>query len=108
MATLQTQQIGPAGLTPVYVAAAGGGDEFEPGNRTFFHIKNGDASSHTVTFVTPGTAYGQAIADETVTVPAGAERMIGRFPAEGFAGSDSLVSVTYSAVTSVTVGVFQI
>ena len=105
MATIATQQIKQNGTAPTYAAASGGGDEFTPGNHVFFHLKNGGGSSVTATFVTPGTAFGQPIADVAVTVGAGTDQMIGPFPAEEFKGNDGLVAVTYSAVTTVTVAV---
>lgn len=109
MATLTTQQITTAGTIPTYTAATGGGgDEFAPGDRTFLHVKNGGGSSINVTVVTPGSAYGQAIADVVVAIAAGAEKMIGPFGAAGFQGADALVSVTYSAVTTVTAAVLSV
>ena len=38
---------------------------------TVFRLKNTDTNPHTVTFVTPGTVEGLAIADKPVTVPSG-------------------------------------
>lgn len=109
MASLQSQQISIAGTKPTYSAASGGGgDEFVPDLRTILHVKNGDGSSHSVTVVTPGTAFGEAIADDVVAIPAGEDRMIGPFDPSGFTGSDGLAAVTYSAVTGVTVAVIRI
>lgn len=107
MAQIQTQQIGINGIAPTYAAAAAG-DEFVPDGRTFVHVKNADGSAHNVTITTPGTAYGEAIADDVVAVPAGGERMFGPFDPAGFAGSDGLAAVAYAATTGMTVGVFRI
>lgn len=107
MAQIQTQQIGINGIAPAYQAAANG-DEFVPDGRTFVHVKNGDASGHNVTITTPGTAFGEAIADDVVTVPAAGERMFGPFDPAGFAGSDGLAAIAYAALTSMTVGVFRV
>lgn len=107
MAQLATQQIAIGGMAPAYAAAGAGGDKVEPGNHAL-HVKNGSGASVTVTIVTPGTVQGQAIGDVAVAVPAGADRFIGPFPSPDFAGSDGLVSVTYSAVASVTVAVLRI
>ena len=108
MATLPTQVISLSGLEPAYVAAAGGGDKVRPGDRVFLHVKNGDSGSHTVTIVTPGTVKGQAIADLAVAVPAGEERMI-PVPADLFRNPvDGLASITYDAVTSVTIAALQV
>ena len=105
MATLATQAVALTGLEAVYSAAAAGGDKFTPTRTTFLHVKNGDVSDKTVTVVTPGTVLGLAIADAATVVTAGEERFIGPFDPAVFAGSDGLASITYSAVTSVTVAV---
>ncbi len=107
MATLVTQPITQAGTIPAYVAAAAGGDKVSPGPTTWLHVKNGGGAPITVTVdsVTPcsqGSDHNLA-----VVVNNGAEKMIGPLPADRFASAvDGLVAVTYSAVTTVTVGVF--
>lgn len=108
MAQLATQSITRAGLAPAYAAAAAGGDTFTPDNRTLLHVKNGSGGALTVTVVTPRTdALGNAVADNAVSVPAAGERMIGPFPAEHYGDpTTGLASLTYSAVTSLTIGAF--
>lgn len=110
MAQLTVQQIKRSGLAPSYVAASAGGDTFAPSSDTFLHVKNASAGAITVTVVTPGNVLGDiAIADVSVSVPAGAERMIGPFPYEYFADpTDGLADITYSAVGSVTVAAIQV
>lgn len=110
MATLATQSVSRAGVNPAYVAAAGGGDKFTPGKSTFLHVKNGGGAPITVTVVTPRTdAIGNAVADNAISVTNAQERIIGPFPAEFYASSvDGLADITYSGVTSVTVGVFEL
>lgn len=111
MALLAVQSITRAGLASAYAAAAGGGDTFLPDGRTFLHVKNASGGAITVTIVTPRTdAYGNAIADNTVSVPATTgDRMIGPFPAEAYADpTTGLANITYSGVTSLTVGAFQL
>lgn len=112
MATLATQIVSLAGLTPTFVAAAGGGDNFVPDVDTVLHVKNGGGAPITVTIGTPHTDVGgAAIADVVVSVPASSEKEIGPFPAEEFADQAGTPKgnafVTYSAVTSVTVAVKQ-
>lgn len=102
MAALTIQSIDQDGLTPSYTAAAGGGDTVVVGAGSFLHVKNGGGGSITVTLVTPGTVSSLAIADQTVSVGAGAESMIAlpdlyKDPATGRG------SITYSGVTTVTV-----
>jgi hypothetical protein len=108
MAILTSQHVTQAGLAPSYATAAGGGDKFAPGNNVFVHVKNGGGSPVDVTFdsKTPSN-YGT---DENlvVSVPASGERMVGPFSAGRFAGTDGLVDVSYSGVTSVTVAVVRV
>lgn len=111
MATLATQKITRAGLNPAYASAAGGGDEFTPGGRTFLHVKNGHTSAQTVTVATPGNAIDDvAIADLAVSVPNAGERMIGPFPGSYFANSAiaGRAAITYSGVVSLTVAVVEL
>lgn len=109
MAALATQSIVLTGLAPTYAAAAGGGDTFTPDDRTFIQVKNGSGGAITVTVATPGTIIGLGIADVSVSVPATTgDRMIGPFPAQHFADpADGLADITYSGVTSLTIGVFK-
>ena len=109
MATLATQTISLLGIVPAYSAAAGGGDQFTPSEKTYLHVKNGGVGSITVTIVTPlEAAPNIAMADIAVTVANGAEKVIGPFGAALFQNATGLADVTYSGVTSVTVGVFRI
>jgi hypothetical protein len=110
MATLATQAINRAGLVPTLVAAAAGGDKFTPDNNTLLMVKNSSGAPITVTIATPGTnAIGLNIDDVVVSVAAGAEKLIGPFPANYFANpADGLAAVTYSGVTTLTVGALQV
>lgn len=109
MATLTVNASANTGidLTSVAVSAAGGGDQFANSGQEQFFIKNGDASPHTVTFATPLTVDGQAVADRTVTVPAGHSMLIGPFRPAYYNDTNGNVQVSYSAVTSVTVAVVK-
>lgn len=104
MALLSVQSIIPAGIGPTYTAAAAGGDTvpFTPG--VFLHVKNGGGASITVTLANPaGNQYGQVpLATIAVTVPAAGERMI-ELPGV-LQDANGLINITYSGVTSVTVG----
>lgn len=108
MAVLPTQGVSRSGLAASYSAVSAGGDKLHPGDRTFLHVKNGNASACVATLVTPGTVKGLAIADVAVSVPAGAERFIGPLPADLFRASDGLVAVTWSVSSSVTAAVLSI
>lgn len=110
MAVLASQSVTRAGTAPAYAAAAAGGDRFTPGSKTFLHVKNGSAGALTVTIATPRTdAYGNQIADNAISVPAAGERLIGPFPAEAYGSTtDGLADISYSGVTSLTIGAFAV
>lgn len=110
MATVGTQRITRGGVAPTYAAASAGGDSFTPGDSTFLHVKNANAAACTVTFVTPGTVEGLAVADMTATVPAtNGDLMIGPLPASLFRDSaDGLADVTWSVTASVTFSVLAV
>lgn len=110
MANLTTTPILPAvgrlDVVAALVAATALGDSAEVGPGKFLAVNNADATSKTVTIVTPGTSRGFAIADGTYVVAAGKLCII---PLNDvFRGGDGRAAITYSAVTSVTVGVFDI
>lgn len=108
MAALTTTVVPLTAATVAYTAAAGGGDTCETGAGVLLLVKNGDASSHTVTLATPGVVDGDlAITDRAVTVAAGVEKAIPvtsryRNPSTGRA------AITYDAVTSMTVAVIRV
>lgn len=106
MADLDAEQVTSSGLDPTQNAASAGGDTVPPD--TILRVVNGDASPHTVTVVTPGTVDGDlAVADRDVAIPAGEFRFI-RVPRTPFMDpSTGRVSLTYDAVTSVTVEVLR-
>ena len=90
-------------------AAAGGGDAFLPSATTYVRVNNGQGSPITVTFATPGTVGGNAIADGGGSVTNAQARVFGPFPPQLFADpTTGLVTTTYSSSTSVTIGVFSI
>jgi hypothetical protein len=111
MATLASQKITRAGIAPALVAAAVGGDRFTPDGETFLHVKNGGSSAITVTIVATEKINGDlALANVTKSVAAGVEALLGPFPKQAFQAADGsgLADVTYSGVTSVTVGAFKL
>lgn len=105
---LTVQQIARTGIVPSYAAANVAGNSLANSGKEFLHIKNGAVSSITVTIETPGTVDGQAVADRTVTIGAGAEKMIGPFPPQTYNQDSGEVYVDYSAITTVTVGAFRL
>jgi hypothetical protein len=93
-------------LAAALTAAASGGDTAEIADGAIFVLNNASAGTITATFVTPGTVNGLAISDATMAVPAG---KIGVMPlANVFRQATGRCNVTYSGVTTVTVGVLKI
>jgi hypothetical protein len=105
VATLTYQQIKITGTDVDYDPADAAGDKFFPSPRGFLVVRNASASSITVTVDDPNlTEFGQATANPSIVVAASTNTWIGPFP-QHLAGSDGLVSVSYSSATSVTVAV---
>jgi hypothetical protein len=97
---------GIADVAAQAAAAASGGDTAPVGPNKFLYINNADASSKTVTVVAPGTVKGLAVADAAVVVAAGKHAII---PLNDvYRGATGRASITYSAVTSVTVAAFEL
>lgn len=109
MAELSPQEVVLAGITPTLGAATGGGDEFVNSGREFLHIKNGDGSPITVTVNSQAACNQGSDHDIAVVVPASTgEKFIGPFPKDRFNDSDGKVQITYTAVSSVTVGLVRL
>lgn len=88
-----------AGLSATANAASGGGDKVPPG--TLLRVINADSVPHTLTVATPGTAFGEAIADQAIVVTNGTA-VYWQVPLEGFTGADGYASLAWSATTGMT------
>jgi hypothetical protein len=108
VALLTVQRIArtAAALAPTY-SAVSASDTFSPGAGVFLHVKNASGVSTTVALaITPpgpidDVTYKQS---SSFTITAGAEKMMGPFPASFYADPvTGLATVTFSATTSVTV-----
>lgn len=109
MALLTALQNSLPGVTLPFTPASGGGDTIAPDDRTALLVKNGSGSSINVTFTTPGTVSGLAIADVVLAVAAGATALSPTLTAALFGDPTSgLVSISYSAVTTVTVQAIRV
>jgi hypothetical protein len=90
-------------LDTLFVAANGGGDTAETGKGNLLLVRNGGATTPTVTLSTPETVDGLAVEERVVTIPANATLFAipvtdrYRNPATGRA------NITYSAPTDLTV-----
>lgn len=111
MALLTAQTVAKAGITPAYSAVTAS-DTITPvsGTVQFLHVKNASGSAVTVTLVDPGsTPFGSAATNPTVSVPATTgDKMIGPLPLSLASASTGLITVTYSATTSVTAALVQV
>lgn len=109
MALLTTTVIDNPGILPALVAAAGGGDTAVPGPGVFLEVNNAGGASITVTLVTPATVDSVlTILDRAVTVTNATRKLIRLDETLYRDPSTGLASITYSGVTSVTVGVFRV
>ena len=88
-----------AAFTPV--AASAGGDTFLNNGKSLFYVNNGGGSSINVT---PG---GLSLAAVVVAVANATAKIIGPFDPSLFNNASGQVSITYSAVTTVTVAAVQ-
>lgn len=101
MATLSVQTIiRAAGLLRSTASCSAGGDKFTNDGKTFVLLANTSAASRTVTFATPKTVSGLAVADLAVTVSGASERFVGPFPKDVYSSTSGYVAMTYSAVTN--------
>ena len=113
MPTISVQNLVEGGLSPTYASADAGGDTFAnaSGERSFIHVKNADASPHTVTIAANAASYNipgigaLTKSDIEVTVPAGEDRFIGPIPVSAFGTAPD---IQYDAVTDVTIAVLRV
>jgi hypothetical protein len=111
MATLVSQSITRSASTITPVAAAGGGDAMECGNKMALEVTNGGGAPITVTLAIPAAASSYAnvaYTSSTFSVPAGATRRWGSVDAFYRDPVTGLCTITYSAVTSVTVAAVKL
>lgn len=104
MANYDPDKPGVAGAAPVSHAAAAG-DSFSNNGKVMVRVANAGASPVTVTFDDPNSALAGATAfnpDVGVTVPNGAQRIIGPFPPNRFNDSNGRVQMAWSATASMT------
>ena len=101
---LNPQRLGPHGVLATYVTPDAAGVSFRNSGRQVVHIKNGSASSITITEKIGRTVQGQAVTAPTATIAAGAEKFFGPYP-DDYEQPDGTENVylDISAVTTVTV-----
>lgn len=110
MAALTVQNIVIDGaVKSALVAATAAGDTFVNDGKTFLEVLNGDVSPMTVTIVGQRNLPLGVSSTKTVTVTNATTQMIGPFPVGNYnRETDESVEVTYSSVTSLTVGAYSV
>jgi hypothetical protein len=109
MATLTVTASSLTGTAPTFASAAGGGDVFANDGRTYLEVKNAGGSPITVTVVAQSSCNQGTLHDSVTSVPATTgDRVIGPFDMTRYNNSSGQCSVTYSGVTSVTVGAMRL
>lgn len=108
MAVLTVQSSALTGTElAAYASAAAGGDSFANDGTIMLHVKNGGGAPINVTAVAKTACNQGTLHDAVVSVTNGKEALIGPFPTSRFNDVNGKVSITYSAVTSVTVAVIK-
>jgi len=108
MALLTPQQIAITGPA-VTLAAASASDTIRPDGRVYLWYKNTNGATRDIVVVVPGTTYGQARPDITVTIAATTgEKLIGPLPRDLADPTTGLITVTTSAQTGLTVAAVRV
>ncbi len=105
------EQLVRGGLTASYNSSILTPDTHQVANngRVFFHFLKSGAGSCNVTFTTPGTVDGLAVADRVVVVPATTgDVFIGPFPQTIYNNGVNDIEFACSEVTGLTIGVFRL
>lgn len=108
MALLTVTKITRSGVLESLVAASSTGDQFPNDGKVFLVVRNGGAAAITVTVDATSSVKGVPFQDVQFSVAAGETRFAGPWPPEIFNDSNGRVNITYSSVTSVTVGAFSL
>jgi len=107
--TLGTGVLNYAGLTPAaQVAAGAGGDEFDNDGRTWVEVTNGGGGSINVTVDQVNPDSQGRVLDPVIAVGAAVTKRFGPFEKTLFDDANGRVKLSYSGVSSVTVGVFKL
>jgi hypothetical protein len=108
MALQVTQTVNRPGILTVFTAADAGGDTFTNTGREILQIKNGDVSAKDATIVTTQKIDSDALDVQDLAVlqvPASGTVTVGPFVPTTYG---TTVSITYSAVTSVSIAVLKV
>lgn len=92
------------GFTVATQSANSGGDYFTNNGKTLLYVNNGSGASINVTIDSPNQCSQGYTHDLIVAVGAGASKFIGVLSQTQYNDSNGRVNLTYSSVTSITVG----
>jgi hypothetical protein len=106
MAVLAVTPVIRTGTTDVTVSASAGGDLLPNTGKEWVEVINGGGGAITVT--ASGYVDAQVVAIQAVSVGAGVRRKIGPFPPHIYNNTSQQVAITYSGVTTVTVGAYSL
>lgn len=113
-ASITAQIVGPnalgkiVNLAAVLQAAQAGGDAFSCKGKEVIMVRNASGGTITVTVKSVADNFGNVYStdDITLAIPAGDVGIIGPLQASKYADPGGLAQLTYSAVTTLTIGVF--
>lgn len=109
MATLTVSAVTPSGVAEAaLVAAAAGGDQFSNNGKTFLKVTNGGGAPITVTIVAQRACDQGTIHSIANSVANATTELMGPFDTGRYNDASGFVQITYSAVTTVTVGAFSV
>lgn len=109
MATLVVQLSTTAGVVKAaLVAAAVGGDQFANNGKTHLEIANGSGAPITVTVPRTKACDQGSLHPVTNSVAAGVTDTMGPFPVDLHNDANGMCQITYSGVTTLTIGAFSV
>ena len=107
MATLVPKAPARAANAFALVSAEVGGDEFVNDGKCLIVIDNGSGAPITLTAETQQTVDGEEVADKEIVIPDAEQHLLGPWPKPIYNDGDGKVQLTYSGVTSLTIGIIQ-
>lgn len=108
MGLLTVQTFNNMALVPAVQAADAAGDTFANQGLTFLLVHNASAAPITVTVASQQQCSQGHTHNLNVSVAAGVDTWIGPFDVNRFSNSSGIVSVSYSAVASLSVGAIRV
>lgn len=100
-------QVTRSGVADTLAAANVDGNYYTNGGSTWLEVLNSSIAS--INVIVAGLTDGITVVSlKTIAVGAGARKKIGPFPSTPYSDANGRVNITYSDVTTVTVGVFYL